>query len=212
MKTTDAGYLATPAAPGPAVLVLHAWWGLTPFFKQLCDRLAVEGFLALAPDLHAGKTASTIDEAKALMEQADFDAQQRAAVAAVQTLKQHPFNNAGAIGALGFSMGASWSIALATRMPQAIRAAVLFYGVGEGDFSQTQTRFQGHFAVGDEWEDETWVRYTEEKMAGAGLSPEFFWYDGVKHWFFESNRPEYNADAAALAWQRTLKFMREQLH
>lgn len=211
MTMTNEGYLAPPATPGPAVLVLHAWWGLTPFFKQLCDRLAAEGFLALAPDLHAGKTASTIDEAKALMEQGDMEYMQRTAVAAVQTLRQHPLNSAGPIGIIGFSMGASWAIALATQMPASVCAATLFYGVGEGDFSQTHTVFQGHFAVGDEWEEEKWVRYTEDKMNEAGLHPEFFWYDGVQHWFFEDNRPEYNADAAALAWQRTLKFLHEQL-
>lgn len=211
MPMTNEGYLAVPAIPGPAVLVLHAWWGLTPFFKQLCDRLAAGGFLALAPDLHAGKTASTIDEAKALMEQGDMEHMQRAAVAAVQALRQHPLNSAGAIGTVGFSMGASWAIALATQMPADIRAAVLFYGVGEGDFSQCRTAFQGHFAVGDEWEDEKWVRYTEEKMTSAGLHPELFWYEGAQHWFFEDNRPEYNAEAAALSWQRTLIFLHEQL-
>jgi carboxymethylenebutenolidase len=209
---TNEGYLSVPATGGPAVLVLHAWWGLNPVFKQLCDRLAAEGFVALAPDLYAGKVANTIDEAKALMAQADMEFMQRAAVGAVQTLRQHPMNSTGAIGIIGFSMGASWAIELATKMPADIHAATLFYGVGEGDFSQTQTRFQGHFAVGDEWEEEKWVRYTEDKMKDAGLSPEFFWYDGVKHWFFEDNRPEYNADAAALAWQRALKFLREQLH
>jgi carboxymethylenebutenolidase len=211
MTMTNEGYLAVPAQPGPAVLVLHAWWGLTPFFKQLCDRLAAEGFLALAPDLYAGKTASTIDEAKALMEQGDTEYMQRTAVAAVQTLRQHPLNSAGSLGLVGFSAGASWSIALATQMPKDVRAAVLFYGVGEGDFSQTQTRFQGHFVVGDEWEEEEWVRYTEEKMTSAGLSPEIFWYDGVKHWFFEANNPNYNAEAAVLSWQRTLTFLRGHL-
>lgn len=211
MTLTNEGYLATPATGGPAVLVLHAWWGLTPFFKRLCDRLAGEGFLALAPDLYAGKTANTIDEAKALMEQADSADMQRSAVAAVKTLRQHPLNTAGPLGAIGFSMGASWAIGIATHQPEDIRAAVLFYGVGEGDFSQTQTQFQGHFAVGDEYEDETWVRYTEEKMTSTGLAPEFFWYDGAKHWFFEDNRPEYNAEAADLAWQRALNFLRKHL-
>lgn len=211
MTMTDNGYLAVPAKDGPAVLVLHAWWGLNPFFKQLCDRLAAEGFVALAPDLYAGKVANTIEEAKTLMEQADFENMQRTATAAVQTLQQHPLKTAGALGLIGFSMGASWAIQLATQMPADIRAAVLFYGVGEGDFTGCRTAFQGHFAVGDEWEEEKWVRYTEEKMTSAGLSSEFFWYDGVKHWFFEDNRPEYNAEAATLAWQRTLKFLREQL-
>ena len=69
------GYLALPADPnGRAILVLHAWWGLTPFFKQLCDKLAAEGFVAFAPDLHHGKTADTIEEASKILEERDFPA------------------------------------------------------------------------------------------------------------------------------------------
>ena len=61
-------YLASPAIGGPGVLVLHAWWGLKPFFKEICDQLAERGFTALAPDLYQGRIAHTIDEAKALLE------------------------------------------------------------------------------------------------------------------------------------------------
>ena len=66
-------YLALPASgKGPGILVLHAWWGLTPFFKELCNRLAEQGFVALAPDLYHGPTASTVDEAQALVDSADW--------------------------------------------------------------------------------------------------------------------------------------------
>src|SRR5215510_7712704 len=64
-------YLASPAAGGPGVLVLHAWWGLKPFFKQVCDQLAEQGFTALAPDMRDGKIAKSIDEAKELMAKSD---------------------------------------------------------------------------------------------------------------------------------------------
>ena len=64
-------YLAAPENGGPGVLVLHAWWGLKPFFKQVCDQLAEQGFTALAPDLRDGQVAKTIDEAKELMEKSD---------------------------------------------------------------------------------------------------------------------------------------------
>ena len=64
-------YLAVPENGGPGVLLLHAWWGLKPFFKQVCDRLAGQGFTVLAPDLRDGQIATTIDEAKALMEKSD---------------------------------------------------------------------------------------------------------------------------------------------
>jgi len=71
-KPTPA-YLAVPASGnGPGVLVLHAWWGLNPFFKSFCDRLAGQGFVALAPDLYGGKVAQTIPEAQLLMAQTDF--------------------------------------------------------------------------------------------------------------------------------------------
>src|SRR5919107_4273223 len=67
---TAAGYLAVPqTGHGPGVLVLHAWWGLTPFFKNVCDRLASEGFVALAPDRYGGPTAATIKEAEDLLRQ-----------------------------------------------------------------------------------------------------------------------------------------------
>jgi len=57
-------YVASPESGGPGVLVLHAWWGLKPFFKQVCDQIAEQGFVALAPDLYQGRIANTIDEAK----------------------------------------------------------------------------------------------------------------------------------------------------
>src|SRR5215510_6013394 len=66
-------YLASPQAGGPGVLVLHAWWGLKPFFKQVCDQLAGQGFTALAPDLYQERIANTVDEAKALLEKRDLE-------------------------------------------------------------------------------------------------------------------------------------------
>ena len=80
-------YLASPPGGGPGVLVLPSWWGLKPFFKQVCDRLAEQGYTALAPDYYQGRVANTIDEAKALQEEAerDFDAMQ----ALVKAAKDH---------------------------------------------------------------------------------------------------------------------------
>ena len=81
------GYLAVPKnQKGRAILVLHAWWGLTPFFKNLCDKLADEGFVAFAPDLHHGKTAATIEEAEKILQDQDFPATQATAVAALDLL------------------------------------------------------------------------------------------------------------------------------
>src|SRR6266568_9129022 len=89
---TISGYLAVPEqGSGPGVLVLHAWWGLTDVFKQVCDRLAEAGFVALAPDLYHGKTTTVVEEAKALGAALDQDVERwRGDIAgAVQVLRQH---------------------------------------------------------------------------------------------------------------------------
>jgi carboxymethylenebutenolidase len=206
--------LVAPPAGGPAVLVLHAWWGLTPFFQRVCDRLAANGFVALAPDLYSGRTAGTIDEAKALLDQRDFGGMQAAAIAATRLLREHPLNARGPIGVIGFSMGAAWAALLASQLaPEAIRAVVLFYGGGEGsDFSQCTADVIGHFAPGDEWEPDEGVRQTEADLRAAGREVTFYTYPGAGHWFVEEDKPEhYNRAAAELAWERTLQFLHARL-
>lgn len=206
---TTQAYSAAPEAGGPGVLVLHAWWGLTPVFKRLCDRLAGEGFVALAPDLHFGKTASTIEEAEALMNQRDSARMQAAVVVATKMLREKTGNP---IGVIGFSMGGAWAIELASELaPDDVQACVLIYGNGEGDFSQSRASFLGHFAVNDEWEPDEYVKLTEAKLREAGRPVTFHYYDGVGHWFFEDDKPQYNAEAAQLAWERTLAFLRSTL-
>ena len=129
------GYLAIPKrGAGPGVLVLHAWWGLTPFFKRVCDRLADEGFVAFAPDLNNGKTAWTIDEAKQITSERDFEATRATALAALDQLRGHPAVRGSAIGAIGFSMGAAWALLLSSLKPDAIAAVVVFYGSEAADF------------------------------------------------------------------------------
>src|SRR5690349_15296178 len=90
-QKTNKGYLALPpSGAGPGILVLHAWWGLNEFFLALCDRLAKEGYVALAPDLYDGSVASSIEEAEALLEGLDSEAAQQKALQALAALQQHP--------------------------------------------------------------------------------------------------------------------------
>jgi carboxymethylenebutenolidase len=209
---TGMGYLALPEqSQGPGVLVLHAWWGLTPFFQGLCDQLAREGFVALAPDLYHGKTAATIDEAKALIEQRDFELMQATATGALAYLRGHPATRGGPLGALGFSMGGAWAIFLASLRPEDVAAVVLFYGSEGADFGAARAAYLGHFAEDDEWEPLDGVRAMETDIRSAGREILLYTYPGARHWFFESDRPEYDERAASLAWQRTLEFLREHL-
>jgi len=203
-------YLALPdQANAPGVLVLHAWWGLNSVFKNLCDRLAEEGFVAFAPDLNQGRVALTIDEAKQIMSESDNDRKQAIVSAAVDFLRGRPEVRDEPLALIGFSMGAAWSLALASERPEDFRKAVLFYGAGEGDFAKIKAEILGHFSETDEWEDIDYVRSMEADLRKAGVSTTFHIYPNLAHWFFEDDRPEFDPQAAEVAWKRTLEFLRK---
>ena len=208
------GYLAVPRkGNGPGVLVLHAWWGLNDFFTGLCDRLAKAGFVAFAPDLYRGATASTRDGAENLMSRLDQKAASREIVSGVRGLQIHPAVRGKRLGVVGFSMGAFWSLWLAQELPADLAAVVVFYGTGgEINFSKTQAAFLGHFAETDEFEPSASVRDLDKLLRTSGKDFTFYTYPGTTHWFFENDRPDaYNAGAARIAWKRTVRFLKTHL-
>jgi carboxymethylenebutenolidase len=218
-ETTANGYLALPESENaPAVLVLHAWWGLTDFFKALCDQLAADGFVVLAPDLYGdGRTADTIPAAEQLIEAISYDNAIATLQSAVDLLRNHRMANGKPMGVIGFSMGAAYALLAATDFrPDDIAAVVLFYGNHPGldadNYSNSTAAFLGHFAEDDPYESLDDMRNTGAEMEKAGREVTFYVYKGMGHWFFESNRPDaYSADAANLAWERTLSFLRNNL-
>jgi carboxymethylenebutenolidase len=209
-------YLALPATgKGPGVLVLHAWWGLNDFFQGFCDRLAEAGFVALAPDLFAGKVAKTIEEAE--QHKNGWDEEHEAPpiiLSALDRLAAHPAVTKGSLGVIGFSMGAYWALWLAEVKPELLKAVVLFYGTnsGGGNFEQSKAAFLGHFAEMDPYETESGIRDLENNLKQANHPTSFYEYPGTGHWFFESDRQDaYHAQAAQLAWDRTLNFLHDTL-
>src|SRR5437879_5381887 len=149
---TVSGYLAIPKqGHGPGVLILHAWWGLNDFFKGLCDQLARAGFVAFAPDLYRGATASARDGAQNLMSKLDQKAAGRDIINGVRGLQSHPGVRGKPLGVIGFSMGAFWSLWLAQELPADVDAVVLFYGTGDGNYSRIKAAFMGLLAVMDEF-------------------------------------------------------------
>lgn len=208
------GYAVVPDdGAGPGVLVLHSWWGLTPFFHSVCARLADAGFVALAPDLHGdGATADTPDEAEALLASTDPNRTANLVVASLSALRSMPATPPGRVGVLGFSMGASWALWAATRFPDDVAAASIYYGDQDIDFSPARAAFQGHFAEYDEFTSPDAANYLEARLRLDGHEPEFHRYPGTAHWFAESDRPAaHDPLAAETAWERTIEFLHRQL-
>lgn len=215
-KSTDGsvqGYVAIPTKrDGPGVLVLHAWWGLNDFFRSVCDRLATAGFVALAPDLYHGATASTIEDAKAVMSKLKQEEARDDIVKGVRALQGDPKVPGKRIGVIGFSMGAYWALWLAEEHPEDVAAAVLFYGTGEARYEKAQAAFLGHFAEKDPYESPEYVLEVEKALRTGGREVTFHTYTGTTHWFFEEDRRDaFNAAAARVAWQRTMGFLTTHL-
>ncbi len=203
-------YLASPATGGPGVLVLPSWWGLKSYFKQVCDRLAEQGYRALAPDYYDGQIANTIEEAKVLQEGAESDFEGMGA--RIQAAKDHlvSLRTGKSIGVVGFSMGTDWAVITAANEPD-VAATVLFYGGWSVDFSKMKSKVLVHYAETDEWFPFDKAREMEQNMKTAGVDVTFHIYPGTAHWFMEEDRPEYDPAAASLAWDRTLEFLKQSL-
>ncbi|MFN8474288.1 MAG: dienelactone hydrolase family protein [Anaerolineae bacterium] len=205
---TVRAYQALPKqGEGRGVLVLHAWWGLTPVFTDVCERLAQAGFVALAPDMFEGQTASTVEGAEKLAHTFDGEGTYNVAKAAMQHLQKHDAVRGDRLGAIGFSFGAPYALML--NGPTA--AVVTFYGTGDPDSVSSGTAVQGHLAENDPYEPAEYARALEQGLRASGHDVAFYTYPGTSHWFFEANRPQYDPQAADLAWQRTLDFLRSHL-
>jgi carboxymethylenebutenolidase len=215
--TQPDGYLALPpAGHGSPVLVLHAWWGLNDTIRAVCNRLAEAGFVAFAPDLYHGKVVDTIQGAEALSGALDPQAARADLAEALAFLaeQESQANPAGGedknIALLGFSMGASFALLLSDMNPRHVGAVVIFYGTRPGDYNRSRAVYLGHFAENDEFEPQTEVDALEDALRQAGRLVTFYQYPGTGHWFFEPDRTDaFDAEAAELAWDRTLAFLKD---
>jgi len=210
-----AGYLAVPAGGrGPGVLVIQEWWGLVDHIRDVCDRFAREGFVALAPDLYRGERATDPDAAGRLMMGLELPRAARDLEGAVQALLGHDAVVGARVGAVGFCMGGQLALFAATRSPR-IWAVVDFYGIHPNvslDLSALSAAVLGIFAERDEFVPGEAARKLEAELRGAGKRVRFEIFPGVGHAFFNDSRPDaYDARAAARAWSETLAFLRAEL-
>ena len=209
----DDFYIAKPASgTGKGVLVVHAWWGLNPFFRGFCDRLSHEGFVALAPDLYSGQTASTVQEAEKLRSGLKPDVVSQTLIRSADCLRDISNQTKHGIGIIGFSMGAWWALGQVEQNVIPSEATVVFYSIRSGNYSKTRSAFQFHLAESDDSVPGSSIAKVQENLASEGKKAEFYTYPGTSHWFFESDRrASYNSNASNLAWNRTIEFLNKHI-
>jgi len=211
---TANGYLSVPASgQGPGLIVIQEWWGLVPHIKDVCDRFAAEGYVALAPDLYHGESTKSPDEAGKLMMALRIDEAEKDLRGAIGYLLNHEATTGGKVGTVGFCMGGALSLYAASKNPQ-VAACVVFYGIHPNvkpDLAHLQAPVLGIYAELDGYVTPSVVHELEAKLKEHGKSVEMHIYPGVDHGFFNDRREVYNEAAAKDAWSRVLGFYREHL-
>jgi carboxymethylenebutenolidase len=204
-------HVAGDVAPGaPGVVLFHAWWGLNEDVIAYAERLAAAGFAVAAPDLFGGEVASTIEEAERLASAADETAVNAIALAAVDHLLDR-LGPTSKLAALGFSFGAHWTMWSPAQRDRVV-ASVLYYGTTGGSIlTEASVPVLGHFADNDPYETAEWVAEFEATLRSAGRDVVIHRYPGTGHWFAEPSRDAYRAEAADLAFKRTVAFLQRQL-
>jgi carboxymethylenebutenolidase len=209
------GYLAIPEqGRGPGVVVIQEWWGLVDHIKDISDRFAAAGFVALAPDMYHGKVAKSPDEAGKMMMALRIDEVEKDLRGTVQYLLDHDATTSKKVGTVGFCMGGALSLYAASKNP-GVGACAVFYGIHPNvkpDLPNLQAPVLGIFAEKDRSVSPATVHELERQLKALGKTVEMHIYPGTDHAFFNDQRPEvYNAAAANDAWRRTLEFFRQHL-
>jgi carboxymethylenebutenolidase len=209
------GYMVKPAkAAGklPTVLVVHENRGLNPHIEDIARRVALDNFIAFAPDalFPIGGYPGDEDKAREKFQQLDQAKTREDFVAAAAYLKKLPQGN-GKVGVVGFCYGGGIANLLATRVPD-LGAAVPFYGSAPttADVANIKAPLLIQFAETDERVNASWPAY-ETALKSAGVKYQAFVYPGTQHGFNNDTTPRYNKEAAALAWERTIGFFNENL-
>lgn len=210
---TANGYFSRPAnAAAPAIVVIQEWWGVQGQIKAVCDRLALAGFTALAPDLFEGKTIPYHDEpaAAAAMNSLDF---RKTTGEIVRGAVQHLKATAKKVGLTGFCLGGAVTVIGAAKIPE-VDAAVCFYGLPPPEVASgkdIRVPFQGHFASEDDWVTPAKVDAFEKQLKDAKKTYEIYRYQGHHAFMNEERKEVHDPRAAAVAWDRCLAWFRKYL-
>ena len=212
--STAQGYLAGDSGPG--LVVIQEWWGLNDHIKDVADRFAAEGFVALAPDLYHGKVVDEPDEAGKELMALNLPQAAKDMSGAVDEIDRRSGGRS-KVGVVGYCMGGGLALILGCQRPDKVAAVAPYYGVipwpdAQPDYSQLEAAVQGHYASNDDFANPEAVKALEATLKGLGKDAELFIYPDTEHAFFNDTRPEvHDAGASKLAWDRTLGFFRSKL-
>lgn len=205
------GALAMPkSVPAPTVVLIHEWWGLNDQIKAVAAEFAQLGYLALAVDLMDGKVATTPDQARAQMQAVDPVAATDTMDGWIEWLGVHDASTH-KIGTVGWCFGGGWSLNASIAAP--VDATVVYYGRvtrKADDLKKLKGPVLGHFGTQDGFINEPMVSAWEKEMDKAGKPYTTHWYD-ANHAFANPSSARYDEADAKLAWERTLKFLGENL-
>jgi carboxymethylenebutenolidase len=214
------GYLATPASgSGPGVLVIQEWWGLDASLKEMADRLAAAGFVALAPDLYHGEVAghTEMDKAAHLMQSMPADRAGKDMSGAVDYLAGHNAVTSKSVGVVGFCMGGMLSFLIAANRGDKVKAIVPFYGFPQGDaepdWSKMTAQVSGHMAENDSFFPPAAARALEAKLRGMGKTVTLTVHPGTGHAFMGPHNAlgTRNEKLAAQIWPEVISFLQKTL-
>lgn len=210
---TCTGYLA--GSSGPGVVVIQEWWGLNDHIKDIVDRFAAEGFVALAPDLYHGVVTTEPDDAGKLLMSMNLATAAKDLSGAIDLLQQRTGRTK--VGVTGFCMGGGLTLMVACQRPDAVAAAAPYYGGMRPDtpinWENLSAVVEGHYAENDRGNAAPdAIKETESLLRGLGKQATFHVYPGTHHAFFNDTRPDvHDAQASAVAWGRTLDLFRANL-
>lgn len=196
----------------PGVIIIHENRGLNPHTEDVARRVALEGFIAIAPNALSplGGTPDDSDEARSLMQKLDGNETVANFVAAAKYLKTHP-QSTGKVGVTGFCWGGGMTNQVAVNSPD-VQAAVPFYGrqPETGDVPKIKASILAHYA-GDDERINAGIPEFEAALKEASIEYEVHMYEGAKHAFFNDTSARYHEEAAKLAWERTIAFFNKNL-
>ena len=209
------GYLATPTAgSGPGIVVIQEWWGLVDHIKNVADRLAAAGFVALAPDFYDGETTTSPDEAGKLMMALNIGEAEKKLRGAVDCVISRRETTGALVGTVGFCMGGQLSLYAACANPK-VGACVDFYGIHPNvnpALANLQAPVLGFFAENDGFVSPDAAHQLESDLKAAGKQVDFTVFEGADHAFFNDTRAEvYHEHYATECWDRMIMFYNQYL-